>query len=197
MNEWINGLPLFIAATLTAYLAGSLNFAILVFRITGRDDPRLRGSGNPGASNVYRQAGKGWALVVLMLDGGRAVAVALCATWLLPLQQVPWIGLALIAGNRFPCFHGFKGGKGVANYLGFSAVLAPAWTALGILAWGLVFLVWRTPFLSSFAMVFFLAGGTGLSDGMHSWGRFGVLTTALFIVACHHGNIRDRWDRQR
>ncbi|MGA6925026.1 MAG: glycerol-3-phosphate acyltransferase [Desulfosarcina sp.] len=197
MNEWINGLPLFIAATVSAYLAGSLNFAILVFRFNGRDDPRLRGSGNPGASNVYRQAGKGWALVVLMLDVGRAVVVARFAVWLLPLQQVPWIGLALIAGNRFPCFHGFKGGKGVANYLGFSAVLAPAWTALGLLAWGLVFLVWRTPFLSSFAMVFFLAAGTVLSDGMPTWGRFGGLATALFIVACHHGNIRGRWGRQR
>lgn len=193
----MSGLPALIALMLAAYLAGSLNFAILVFRITGRDDPRRRGSGNPGATNVYRQAGMGWSLAVLLLDVGRAAAVALLAVWLLPFGQVPWVGLGLIVGNRFPCFHAFKGGKGVANYLGFSAVVAPAWAGLGALAWGAVYLVWRTPFISSFAMVFLLAAGTAMTVGMHAWGRAGAGATALFIVVCHYGNVRGQWGRKR
>jgi glycerol-3-phosphate acyltransferase PlsY len=180
-----------------AYIMGAVNFAILVFRLTGRDDPRGHGSGNPGATNVYRQAGLGWALAVLLLDVGRAVVVALTAVALLPFWQVPWVGFTLILGNHFTCFHGFRGGKGVANYLGFTAVVAPAWAALGVLTWGGVYLGWRTPFLSSFAMVFILAAGTMTIESAHWQGGVGAAITALFIVACHHGNIRERWGGQR
>jgi acyl phosphate:glycerol-3-phosphate acyltransferase len=178
-----------------AYLAGSVNFSILAFRFTGRDDPRQHGSGNPGATNVYRQAGLAWAVAVLLLDMGRAMAVALLATILLPVWQVPWVGLGLIMGNRWPLFHRLRGGKGVANYLGFTAVIAPAWAGIGALAWGAAHLVWRTPFLSSFAMVFCLAAGTALAPGAGLRGGLGAMATALFIVACHHTNIRQRWGR--
>lgn len=180
-----------------AYAAGSINFSILVCRFTGRDDPRHHGSGNPGASNVYRQAGIGWALTVLLLDIARAIGVALVAKTLLPLWQVPWVGLGLILGNRFPCFHGFKGGKGVANYLGFTVVVAPVWTAFGALAWAAIYRVWQTPFLSSFAMVFVLATGTVMTEGTGWRGGAGALATMIFIVVCHHRNIRERWGRKR
>ncbi|WP_319407640.1 glycerol-3-phosphate acyltransferase [uncultured Desulfosarcina sp.] len=192
----MTGLPTFVLLLVAAYVAGSINFSILAFRLAGRGDPRHHGSGNPGATNVYRQAGIGWAAAVLLLDMGRAVLVALAAEALTPFWQVPWVGLGLVAGNRFPCFHGFKGGKGVANYLGFTAVVAPAWAALGTLAWGAVHLVWRTPFLSSFAMVLFLAAGTALAEGGNWQGGIGAGVTAVFIVACHHRNIRERWGRK-
>jgi glycerol-3-phosphate acyltransferase PlsY len=186
-------IALLIGLMVIAYAAGSLNFSILVCRITGRDDPRHHGSGNPGATNVYRQAGVGWAAMVLLMDVARAVVVALVAKAMLPFWQVPWVGLGLIIGNRFPCFHGFRGGKGVANYLGFTVVVAPAWAALGALAWGAAHRVWRTPFLSSFAMVFVLAAGTVIAGGGSWRGGIGAVITALFIVACHHRNIRERW----
>jgi glycerol-3-phosphate acyltransferase PlsY len=183
----------FIFIVAAAYVAGSVNFSILVFRFTGREDPRRHGSGNPGATNVYRQAGMGWAVAVLLLDVGRAVSVGLVATSLLSFWQVPWVGLGLILGNRFPCFHGFEGGKGVANYLGFTLVIAPGWAGVGVLAWGAAHLVWRTPFLSSFAMVVVLATGTTIASGANWWAGVGAVVTALFIVACHHRNIRERW----
>jgi acyl phosphate:glycerol-3-phosphate acyltransferase len=186
---------IFILLIVAAYLAGSVNFSILAFRFTGRDDPRQHGSGNPGATNVYRQAGLAWAVAVLLLDMGRAMAVALLATVLLPVWQVPWVGLGLIMGNRWPLFHRLRGGKGVANYLGFTVVIAPAWAGIGALAWGATHLVWRTPFLSSFAMVFCLAAGTALGPGAGLRGGLGAMATALFIVACHHTNIRQRWGR--
>lgn len=180
-----------------AYLAGSVNFSILAFRFTGRDDPRLHGSGNPGATNVYRQAGIGWATAVLLLDMARAISVALVANSLLPFWQVPWVGFGLILGNRFPCFHGFKGGKGVANYLGFTLAIAPLWAGPGALAWGAAHLIWRTPFLSSFAMVVVLAAGTIIDGGANWWNGSGTVVTAAFIVACHHRNIRERWGLQK
>lgn len=183
----------FIFLVTAAYVAGSVNFSILVFRFTGREDPRRHGSGNPGATNVYRQAGMGWAVAVLLLDVGRAVSVGLVAKSLLPFLQVPWVGFGLILGNRFPCFHGFKGGKGVANYLGFTLAIAPLWAGIGVLAWGVVHLVSRTPFLSSFAMVVVLAAGTTITSGANWWAGVGAVATALFIVACHHRNIRERW----
>lgn len=186
-------LPSFFLLFAAAYVAGSVNFSLLAFRLTGRDDPRRHGSGNPGATNVYRQAGIGWALAVLLLDMGRAVAVAFTAKMLLAFWLVPWVGLGLIIGNRFPCFHAFKGGKGVANYLGFTLAVVPLWAGIGCLAWATVQLIWRTPFLSSFAMVACLTVGTTLAGGMHAWGGAGAVATAMFIVACHHQNIRERW----
>jgi glycerol-3-phosphate acyltransferase PlsY len=176
-----------------AYVAGSVNFSILAFRITGRDDPRQHGSGNPGATNVYRQAGLAWAAGVLLLDMARAMVVALLAVALLPVGLVPWVGLGLIMGNRWPLFHRLQGGKGVANYLGFTMIVAPLWAGIGALAWGTAHLIWRTPFMSSFAMVFCLALGTALVQGAGVVGGMGAAATILFIVACHHSNIRGRW----
>lgn len=193
----MDGALLFVVLFAGAYVAGSVNFSILAFRITGRDDPRRYGSGNPGATNVYRQAGLGWAVAVLLLDMARAMAVALLAVAWLPPWQTPWVGLGLIMGNRWPCFHRFKGGKGVANYLGFTLVIAPLWAGIGALAWGAAHLLWRTPFISSFAMVFCMAAGTALAGGAGWTGGLGAVATALFIVACHHRNIRQHWGGQR
>ncbi len=187
----------FIILFILAYIAGSVNFPILFFRFTGRDDPRAHGSRNPGATNVYRQAGPAWAAGILLMDMARAMAVALLAIQWLPIGQIPWVGLGLIMGNHWPLFHGFKGGKGVANYLGFTLVITPVWTVIGGLAWGAAFLIWRTPFLSSFSLVACLALGTILVEGIHLAGVLGVLTTVLFIVACHHTNICQRWGRRQ
>ena len=88
-----------------AYLAGSVNFAILVFKALGKDDPRAGFSGNPGATNVYRQAGYFWAVLVLILDMSRALGVAFIALHLVPVTLVPWAGLGLILGNRLPRFY--------------------------------------------------------------------------------------------
>ena len=114
---------------LFAYLAGSVNFAIIFFKLTGKEDPRLSFSGNAGTTNVYRQAGYFWATVILLLDIGRALAVAVVAVYFLEGKYLPWAGFFLVLGNSFPCFHGFRGGKGVANYLGFTVLIAP-WAAL-------------------------------------------------------------------
>ncbi|HEY5284699.1 MAG TPA: glycerol-3-phosphate acyltransferase, partial [Polyangia bacterium] len=114
-----------IAVLVASYLVGSLNFAIIVSRIGGFPDPRTLHSGNAGASNVARVAGRPLAGLVLLLDMARAVSVQWVAARSCSPGWIPWAGLALILGNRFPLFHGFRGGKGVATYLGFVGAAQP------------------------------------------------------------------------
>jgi glycerol-3-phosphate acyltransferase PlsY len=176
----VNTIMKLIFLLIISYLSGSVNFSILLFRFLGKGDPRKSHSGNAGVTNVYRLAGPVWAATVLILDVGRAVAVALLAAWALSSGQVPWAGLALVIGNSYPCFHRFRGGKGVANYLGFTAVVTPVGAIVAAITWVLVYLVRRAPFIASFAMIAVLgmgtivacnyrpaaAGGTGLKVGV-------------------------------
>ncbi len=179
-----------------AYLAGSINFAIVVFKLLGRADPRTRFSQNPGVTNVYRQAGWPLAALVLVLDMGRAAAVALLAQRFLAPHLVPWMGVGLILGNHFPCLHGFQGGKGVANYLGFCAVLIPLGTGLALLAYGSAFAlgrrirqIGRNPFIASFAMVGVLAIFSLVRWHPYPTAMVAVLITTGLIVWFHRSNI--------
>ncbi|MDD5722779.1 MAG: glycerol-3-phosphate acyltransferase [Syntrophales bacterium] len=176
-------------AVATAYLVGSVNFSILLFRLLGREDPRNRFSGNAGVTNVYRQAGFFGAAVVLLLDLGRALAVAWTALHFLEIWVTPWVGFALILGNRFPCFHRFHGGKGVAGYLGFTILIAPLAAAVSALVWVMVYAVVRIPFIASFFMVATLAAGTILACDYHPAAVAGIVGTALFIIYNHGENI--------
>jgi len=178
-----------ILSIILAYLAGAINFSILLFKMLGKDDPRNAFSGNPGVVNVYRQAGLFMAVVVLLLDVGRALAVAFIALRLLPVALVPWAGLGLILGNRFPCFHGLHGGKGVANYLGFTAIISPVAAGLSALGWLLTYAIGRTPFIGSFVMVFILAAGTIAACEYSLSVIAGVAATAGLIYYNHKSNV--------
>lgn len=180
----------FLLGLLTAYLAGSVNFAIVLFRLLGWEDPRSRFSGNPGVSNVYRQAGWPLAALVLLLDVGRAVAVGLLAAHHWPTALVPWAGWALVMGTRYPWCHRFRGGKGVANYIGFCGALMPWVTLAALGAYLLVFAVARRSFIGSFGLLAVLAAG-----GLTRWwgdmvGMGAVVLTVAMIVWFHRGNIR-------
>ena len=172
-----------------AYLAGSVNFAIIIFKLTGKEDPRLSFSGNAGTTNVYRQAGYFWATVILLLDIGRALVVAAVAAHFLEGQYLPWACLFLVLGNSFPCFHGLRGGKGVANYLGFTALIAP-WAALIAAAiWIVVYGIVRITFVASFFMVFTLACGQAFTLDWNFRAITGALATFLLILFNHRKNI--------
>ena len=188
---------IFVLLLIGAYLAGSVNFPILIFKILGKGDPRNEFSGNPGAFNVYRKLGVIWALVILLLDMSRAVAVALISVKLLSFQMVPWIGLGLILGNRLPCFHGFKGGKGVANYLGFSAVIAPVFAAISVPVWLVMYALFRIAFIGSLSMVFILGAGTFYLLGFDPVAGTGVLATMALIVYSHKNNMRDLFQKKK
>jgi acyl phosphate:glycerol-3-phosphate acyltransferase len=180
---------------ISAYIVGSINFAIILFTLTGKGDPREKFSENAGTTNVYRQAGKLWAVIVFLLDTGRAVGIAFLSVYLLKVEFVPLIGLALVLGNRYPCFHNFRGGKGVANYLGFTAVLAPLWTVIAALAWLLVYLIVRLPFVASFFMIAFLATGTIIKNDCNPVSAASAIVTGLFIIYNHKKNIIERFKK--
>ena len=172
-----------------AYFAGSINFAIILLGLLGREDPRTKFSGNAGTTNVYRQAGIGWAAVALLLDTGRAVGLAALALYLLPAPLVPWVGMALVAGNRFPCFHRFQGGKGVASFLGFTIPIAPWGAVLSCLVWVAVYGIVRIPFVASFFMVLVLGGAAAWSGSAQAIPIAGTVVTVLLIFLNHWKNI--------
>ncbi len=174
-----------------AYLIGSVNFSILLFSLSGRGDPRSRFSGNAGAINVWRQAGLGWAALILLLDVTRAVALAWAALYCLPKAQVSWIGLALVVGNRYPCYHRFRGGKGVATYLGFTIPISPLGAVVSALVWTLFYRVTHLPFVASFLMIAILAAGTITALGFHPFSTIGVVATSFFLYFNHRKNVMD------
>ena len=174
---------------LFAYFAGSINFAIILLGLLGKEDPRTKFSGNAGTTNVYRQAGRGWAAVVLLLDAGRAVGLAALALYFLPAALVSWVGMALVTGNRFPCFHRFQGGKGVASFLGFTLLIVPWGTVLSCLVWVVVYGIVRIPFIASFFMVLILGGATASSGDSQAVSIAGTVVTVLLIFFNHRKNI--------
>jgi glycerol-3-phosphate acyltransferase PlsY len=174
---------------LLAYFAGSVNFAIIILGLLGHEDPRTKFSGNAGTTNVYRQAGKGWAAVVLLLDTGRAVGLAALALWGLPAVLIPWVGTALVAGNRFPCFHRFQGGKGVASFLGFTIPISPWGALLSCLAWVVVYGIVRIPFIASFFMILVLGGATVWASDLRVASIAGTAVTIVMIFLNHRKNI--------
>jgi len=186
-----------ILSIILAYLAGSINFSILLFKILGKEDPRREFSGNPGVVNVYRQTGLFLAALVWLLDMGRAIGAALACNYLLSTALVPIGGLALILGNRFPCFHQFRGGKGVANYLGFTTIIAPPAAGIAALAWLATFALFRIPFFGSFVMVFILGAGTLLACKFDPLSTAAVLATVALIYYGHKRNVVEQILKRR
>ncbi len=172
-----------------AYVAGSVNFSIILFHLLGKGDPRGSFSGNPGVSNVYRQTGAGMAAGVLSLDLLRAAGVGLLSVRLCSPDQFGWCALALVAGNMFPLFHGFRGGKGVANYLGYTAVAFPWAALLAAWVWLLIFGIFRVPFLGSFGMVAALSLGLALRGGFSTTALVAVAAVTGLIIAAHRSNL--------
>lgn len=116
-----------ISLILIAYLLGSLASAIIVCRLMGMRDPRLDGSGNPGATNVLRLHGKKAGTLALAGDMAKGVIPVLAARYLDTSDTVVALtGLAAFIGHLFPVFFGFKGGKGVATL--FGVLTAISWT---------------------------------------------------------------------
>ncbi|MCB1391404.1 MAG: glycerol-3-phosphate 1-O-acyltransferase PlsY [Rhodobacteraceae bacterium] len=110
---------------LGAYLMGSIPFGVLVTRAMGLGDVRKIGSGNIGATNVLRTGNKGAALATLLLDAGKGGVAVLFARALAGEDAAQLAALASFLGHLFPVWLRFRGGKGVATFLG--TMLALAW----------------------------------------------------------------------
>lgn len=149
-----------IAATLLAYLLGSLSFAVIVSKVMGLKDPRSYGSKNPGATNVLRSGSKAAAITTLLLDGLKGWLPVVLVKWFggdygLGDGTVAAVGFAAFLGHLYPVFFQFKGGKGVATAAG--VLLGVSWL-LGLatlLTWVIVAFFFRYSSLASLAAAVF------------------------------------------
>jgi len=129
--SWSVALPSFLAAFAFGYLLGSIPFGVILTRLAGAGDLRTIGSGNIGATNVLRTGRKGLAALTLLGDAGKgAVAVLVAAHW--GPDLVVQAALGAFLGHLFPVWVGFRGGKGVATYLGI--LIAVTWPAALVFA---------------------------------------------------------------
>ncbi len=138
-----------IIAIIGGYLLGSIPFGLVLTRMAGLGDIREIGSGNIGATNVLRTGRKDIALLTLLLDSGKgAIAVILASLFLSPSLGAA-AGAAAFIGHCFPSYLKFKGGKGVATFVG--TLFAIDW-AIGIsfiAGWALTALIFRMSSLAA------------------------------------------------
>ncbi len=122
-----------IAAILIGYLCGSVPFGVILTKAFGVGDLRKIGSGNIGATNVLRTGRKGLAAATLLGDMLKGTVAVVLVSLVIDPELALWAGLAAFFGHLFPVWLRFKGGKGVATYLGVTlALFWPA--ALGFVA---------------------------------------------------------------
>ena len=131
-------------AVVAGYLSGSVSFAIVICRAFDLPDPRTRGSGNPGATNVARAGDRRAAVLILCGDVLKVTLPMLLARAAgLAESTVGVVGFAAFLGHLYPLYYGFRGGKGVASFGGMLVVMY--WQAAVVwgLAWLLVAAVFR------------------------------------------------------
>ena len=125
MPDFTSPPGLLIVAALLAYLLGSIPFGILITRAMGLGDLRAIGSGNIGATNVLRTGNKRAAAATLILDAAKGAVAVLVARFAVGEDAAQLAALSSFLGHLFPVWLRFKGGKGVATFLG--TLLALAW----------------------------------------------------------------------
>lgn len=169
------------------YLLGSIPFGILLSRAMGLGDLRQIGSGNIGATNVLRTGNKAAAALTLLLDGAKGAVAVLLARALAAEDAAQIAALAAFVGHCFPIWLRFRGGKGVATFIGI--VLALAWP-LG-LAVCATWLVVASLFRYSSLAALLAAGFSPLLAVLTGHGSVTVLCLVLGILIYirHAGNI--------
>lgn len=126
MPELVTGSATLVTIALLAYLLGAIPFGLIITRLMGLGDLRRMGSGNIGATNVLRTGHRGAALVTLLLDAGKGAAAVLAARgWTGAEDAAQIAALCAFLGHILPVWLNFRGGKGVATFLG--ALIALSW----------------------------------------------------------------------
>jgi acyl phosphate:glycerol-3-phosphate acyltransferase len=191
MNVFLNIYTL--GALGLGYLLGSIPFGLLLTSAAGLGDVRAIGSGNIGATNVLRTGHKGLAALTLLLDGLKGTAAVLIGYQLGALGGVAILasymaGLGAFLGHVFPVWLNFRGGKGVATYIG--VLLGVSWP-LGvafIAIWIMVALLTRYSSLSALVAALVMPIGA-LATGDRATALLSAILTALLIYK-HRANIR-------
>ena len=188
MPSFDSPVSLLVLAAAVAYLMGSIPFGLVITRLFGLGDVRNIGSGNIGATNVLRTGSKPAALATLLLDAGKGlVAVLLAKAWI-GNDAAQIAALFAFLGHLFPVWLGFRGGKGVATFLGSVLGLAPIVGLIALGAWAFTFFVYRISSLSalvSAVLTTIVAYMTGFQDIAAV-----MVIMAVLLVWKHQDNIR-------
>lgn len=172
-----------------SYLLGSVSFAILLSKLTGKADPRSLGSGNPGATNMMRVAGTRLAIFTLIGDLSKGILPVFIAKQLdFTLLEQAWVGIAAIIGHLYPAYFKFKGGKGVATAAGMLLALTPVIGILAIITWGISFYFTRTSSLSALLALAIMMIVSILFE--HSI-LLPIVILCILILWRHRRNLRD------
>ncbi|MBW4055232.1 MAG: glycerol-3-phosphate acyltransferase [Proteobacteria bacterium] len=172
-----------------AYLIGSIPTGLLLGKVYGID-VRNEGSGNIGATNLYRTIGRKVGIITLIGDCLKGmIPVVLVKFSALPPEFAAWVGLAAFCGHVFSVFLRFKGGKGVATALGVFLALAPLAVTIAVAVFACMMFIWRYVSLGSISAaatmplaVFFLGGSRALTTV--------TIIISLTVIVRHHENIR-------
>jgi glycerol-3-phosphate acyltransferase PlsY len=177
-----------LAAAAAGYLIGSIDFGVIVPRLRGVDI-YVKGSGNPGATNVLRNMGRGAAAAVLLGDLLKGLAAAAIGD-LVGGEAVGFAaGFAAVVGHCFPIWYRFKGGKGVAAAGGALFWLEPLLGTILLVVWiGLVAATKRASVASLALAALYVPGLAAF--GHRGWSLVWAGASALLIVLRHWGNIR-------
>jgi len=194
--------PLSIIALVVGYLLGSIPFGLLLTQAAGLGDVRKIGSGNIGTTNVLRTGRKDLAAATLLLDAGKGIVAVLLARFLLLPPGVPesvsegamivdFAAIGAFLGHCFPVWLGFKGGKGVATFIG--VLLALSWP-VGLIFCAVWLLIAFAQKYSSLAAL--TAAATApifgyVFDGIFLGATAAFLALILFVK--HQANIRRLW----
>ena len=181
--SWSLSAPYFAAALLFGYLLGSIPFGVLFTRLAGLGDIRAIGSGNIGATNVLRTGRKGLAAATLLGDGLKGTAAILVMRWLWGPDTAILAGLGAFLGHLFPVWLGFRGGKGVATYLGLLLAFSlPAALVFGAIWLGTAAL---TRYSSLSALLASLASPVALA-GFGEWQAAELFLALTVLVYLKH-----------
>jgi glycerol-3-phosphate acyltransferase PlsY len=172
------------------YLLGSIPFGLLLTRIAGKGDIRNIGSGNIGATNVLRTGSKLLAVLTLILDCLKATAAILLARRFLGHEVGPGAAAGALIGHLYPIWLKFRGGKGVATFLGILIPLLPIAAAVYAAIWILLLLTLR---ISSVAGITAAISAPIVAAILHSSLVPMLLGFAVLVLWKHRENILRLW----
>lgn len=180
--------PWLVYALVLGYLLGSIPFGLILTRLAGLGDVRQIGSGNIGATNVLRTGNKKLAAATLLLDGLKGTAAVLIADHYWGLAPAMLAGFGAFLGHLFPVWLGFRGGKGVATYIG--VLLALVWQSAALFA-----IVWLiTAVVSRYSSLAALVASVAVPAVLYAMGRVELAALAAIMTVLllfkHRANIR-------
>ena len=180
-------LPQIVAALAFGYLLGSIPFGLLTTRAAGLGDVRKIGSGNIGATNVLRTGNKGLAAATLLLDALKGTAAVLIASRS-GVELGYAAGLGAFLGHLFPVWLGFKGGKGVATYIGVLAALAWKVALIFAVVWIAMAAIFRYSSLAALIAAIAVPIALYFMGTVDMAALFAVMS--LIVIVKHRANIQ-------